>query len=98
MIYNFTVLLLIFLASFIAGENAIKSNFDLTGIGLSVESTTPTTMVSAKLIDGEVIPFVTLPEFSIVAFQNEKQHVKAQIINGEVIPFVQLPELSIYSN
>lgn len=98
MIYNFTVLLLILLASFIADNNAIKSNFNPTGSHLSEERTTSTTKVSAKLIDGKVIPYVTLPEFSIIAFQNKNVQVKTQIINGEIIPFVQLPVLSIYSN
>lgn len=98
MIYNFTVLLLVFFAGFIADKNAVKSNYDLTGSTSSVKSTTPTTVVSATRIDGEVIPYVTLPEFSVVAFRNENVRVQAQIINGEVIPFVQLPELSIYAN
>lgn len=100
-IFNITALVLMVTSSFIAGRNTIENNI----IELPSESLIENTeiipnsysMVEAKIVNGEVIPHVELPELTITANYNEESMVSAQIVDGEVIPVVQLPELTIYS-
>ena len=100
-IFNITALVLMVTSSFIAGRHTLESNI----IELPSESLIENTevikgsysMVEAKVINGEVIPQVDLPELTITADYNEEAMVSAQIVDGEVMPVVQLPELNIYS-
>ena len=52
-------------------------------------------MVEAKVVNGEVIPVVNLPELEITSTYNPDHMVRAERVNGEVIPVVHLPELTI---
>lgn len=98
-LFNITALALMISTSFIAGRNTLdKKQFELPGEALTEMANLNTNeyvMVEAKIIDGNVIPVVNLPELTIVADYNDDKMVTAKIIDGEVMPFVQLPELTI---
>jgi len=49
----------------------------------------------AVLINGEIIPVVTLPELTIEANYSSSTLVHAHLMDGEVIPYVTLPTLNI---
>ena len=49
----------------------------------------------ATMYEGEIIPSVTLPEFTVEAERSTKHLVHATLNNGEIIPLVELPTLSI---
>ena len=49
---------------------------------------------NTKLVNGELLPVVYLPELTITA-EREKNYVHAEVIDGEVLPVVTLPELTI---
>lgn len=101
-IFNITALALLISTSFIAGNKSLTTS----GIEFSGETVTETidmnsnnyNMVEAKVINGEVIPVVTLPELTIEADYNDETMISAQLIDGELIPVVQLPVLDIVSN
>ena len=101
-IFNITALVLMVTSSFIVGKTALSERqLELPSEAiteLADFSSCNYTMVEAKIIDGEVVPFVTLPELDIVASYNDDKMVSAKIVDGEVMAFVQLPELSIESN
>ncbi len=100
-IFNITAIALIISSSFISGRNLSEAkSFEFPSETLSeiVDlSTSSFTMVEAKVIDGEVIPFVTLPELNIVSEYNKGTMVKTKMVNGELMPVVELPELTIES-
>jgi len=100
-IFNITAIALIISSSFISGRNLSEAkSFEFPSETLSelVElNTTSYTMVEAKIVDGEVIPFVTLPELNIVSEYNKGTMVKTKMVNGELMPVVELPELTIES-
>ena len=101
-IFNITALALMITSSFIAGHNTIdKTNLDfptLSSTEVMEMNNDCYQMVSAKVIDGEVLPYVNLPELDIVADYNKEYMVSATIIDGEVLPVVTLPELNVYVN
>ena len=97
-IFNITALALMISTSFIAGKSTIDNSFDLTSENLTELAELNTncyTMVEAKVIDGEVIPFVTLPELTIEGSYNDETMVTAKVVDGQILPFVQLPVLTI---
>ena len=101
-IFNITALVLLISTSFIAGNKSLNTD----RLSFNSESVTETidmnsncyNMVEAKVVNGEVIPVVTLPELTITAEYNDQTMVSAQIVDGEVIPVVQLPVLDIVAN
>ena len=101
-IFNITALALMITSSFIAGKSSIdKTNLDfptLSSTEVMEMNNESYQMVQAKVIDGEVLPYVNLPELEIVADYNEEYMVTASIIDGEVVPTVQLPVLDIVAN
>ena len=98
-IFNITALALLFTSSFIIGKKSMHTEaFELPSITTTevVEmSNTSYAMVEAKIVDGEVIPMVELPELTITADYNSDNMVRAEQVNGEIIPVVYLPELEI---
>lgn len=101
-IFNITALVLLISTSFIAGNKSLRTDH----LELPSEAITETIdmntnsyeMVEAKVINGEVIPVVTLPELTISSDYNDDTMVSAQVVDGEVMPVVQLPVLEIHSN
>ena len=55
-------------------------------------------LVSAQYVNGELIPVVNLPEFTVESDYNHDTFVHATISNGEVIPSVTLPTLNIVAD
>lgn len=86
---------------FIAGTKTLNNSpieFPSERLSENIElSNSSYTMVEAKVIDGEIIPFVELPELTITGKYNEQSMQRAKIIDGEVVAVVDLPELNIYS-
>lgn len=86
---------------FIAGTKTLNNNpieFPSERLSEKIEITNSSyTMVEAKVIDGEVIPFVELPELTITSDYTTNNMHKAKIIDGEAVAVVELPELKIYS-
>ncbi len=101
-LFNITALALIISTSFISvntNENNNRLNFPGETITELAElSTSSYIMTEAKIVNGEVIPVVTLPELTIEANYTSENMVKAKVINGEVMAVVDLPELTITSN
>ena len=50
---------------------------------------------NTKLVDGELMPVIYLPELTIEAEAPKVEYIHAEIVNGEVLPIVNLPELTI---
>ena len=101
-IFNITALVLMVSSSFIIGRNTIENKLLELPSETLIESaevikSNSYSMVEAKLVNGEVIPQVDLPELTITADYNEESMVHAQIVDGEVLPVVYLPELTVYS-
>lgn len=100
-IFNITAIVLMVTTSFIAGTKTLNNSpieFPSERLSEKIELTNSSyTMVEAKVINGEVIPFVELPELTISADYNENTMQSAKIIDGEVVAVVDLPELNIYS-
>ena len=100
-IFNITALVLMVTSSFIVGRNTIENNILELPSETLIESAefinNSYSMVEAKVINGEVIPQVNLPELTITADYSEKTMVHAEIVEGDVMPVVYLPELTIYS-
>lgn len=100
-IFNITAIVLLVTTGFIAGTKSLNNSpieFPSERLGENIElSTSSYTMVEAKVVDGEIIPFVELPELTITANYNEQSMQKAKIMDGEVVAVVDLPELNIYS-
>jgi hypothetical protein len=101
-LFNITALALIITTSFIGGHSIEKSNrLIMAGEAITEMAEINTSshiMTSAKIINGEVVPVIELPELTIEANYNDTKMVKAKVINGEVMPVVYLPELTITSN
>lgn len=101
-IFNITALVLLISTSFIAGNKSLTTDrLDIPGEAITETidmNTNSYQMVEAKVINGEVIPVVTLPELNITSEYNDDTMVTAQLVDGEVMPVVQLPVLEIHSN
>jgi len=101
-LFNITALALILSTSFISvntNNNDNRLNFPGEALTELAElSTSSYTMTEAKIVNGEVMPVVNLPELTIEADYTCNNMVKAKIINGEVMAVVNLPELTITSN
>ncbi len=101
-IFNITALVLMATTTLLVGNTTLtERQLELPSEAiteLADFSSCNYTMVEAKVIDGEVVPFVTLPELDIVASYNDDKMVSAKMVDGEVMAFVQLPELRIESN
>ncbi len=101
-IFNITALALMITTSFIAGRNTLENNrLELPGETLTEITTNDNTsfiMTEAKIVNGEVIPIVNLPELTIEANYENDQLVKAKIVDGEIMAVVDLPELTITAN
>ena len=99
-ILNLSAVAIIVSTSFFAGRIQ-KADTDLNL--LSAEGQFPTeqslgetnVITRATLYEGEIIPSVTLPEFTVEAERSTEHLIHATLINGEVIPYVELPTLSI---
>lgn len=100
-IFNITAIVLMVSTGFIAGTKSLNNNLlELPSerISETIElNNSSYTMVEAKVIDGETIPFVQLPELTISGEYNKQSMHSAKIIDGEVVAVVDLPELNIYS-
>jgi len=98
-LFNITAIALMISTSFITGRSTLENNqLELPGEALTEMAelnTSEYVMVEAKIVDGNLIPVVNLPELNIVADYNDDKMVTAKIIDGEVVPFVQLPVLTI---
>ena len=101
-IFNITALALMITTSFIAGRNTLESRrLELPGetiteiVDLKNNSFI---MTEAKVVNGEVIPVVNLPELTIEADYSKENLVKAKLVDGEIIAVVDLPELTIVAN
>jgi hypothetical protein len=96
-IFNITAIVLMVTTGFISGAKSLNNSpieFPSEKIELSNSSYT---MVEAKVINGEVMPIVELPELTITGEYNKQTMHSAKIINGEAVAVVELPELNIYS-
>ena len=100
-IFNITAIVLMVSTGFIAGTKTLNNSpieFPSERISETIElSNSSYTMVEAKVIDGEIIPVVELPELTITGEYNKQSMHSAKIIDGEVVAVVDLPELNIYS-
>ena len=101
-LFNITALALMITTSFIAGRNTLESRrLELPGetiteiVDLKNNSYI---MTEAKVVNGEVIPVVNLPELTIEADYSKENLVKAKLVDGEIIAVVDLPELTIVAN
>ena len=71
---------------------------EISSVCLAAPETTESTdilYVKAKILDGELMPVVDLPEFNVISGYNDALKVKAKLVDGEIIPVVDLPELTI---
>lgn len=99
-ILNLSAVAIIVSTSFFAGK--IQQN-DTDLLFASDETIFPTeqsvsesnVITRATMYEGEIIPSVTLPEFTVEAERSTKHLVHATLNNGEIIPCVDLPILSI---
>lgn len=99
-ILNLSAVAIIVSTSFFAGriQNNDTDLFLSSDEGVfSTEQTIVETNVitRATMYEGEIIPSVTLPEFTVEAERSTKHLVHATLNNGEIIPLVELPTLSI---
>lgn len=99
-ILNLSAVAIIVSTSFFAGriQNNDRDLFPISeqGVFQTEGSIAETNVITrATLYEGEIIPSVTLPEFTVEADRSTKHLVHATLINGEVIPYVELPTLSI---
>ena len=100
-LFNITAIVLMITTGFITGTKSLNnSSIEFPSEMLTEQIELPAssyTMVQAKIIDGEVIPMVELPELTISGEYNKQTMHSAKIINGEAVAVVELPELNIYS-
>ena len=100
-IFNITAIVLMVTTGFIAGTKTLNNSpIEFPGEKLNEKielNSSSYTMVEAKVIDGEVMPIVELPELTITGEYAKETMQSAKIINGEVVAVVELPELNIYS-
>ena len=99
-ILNLSAVAIIVSTSFFAGRvQQNDTNLFLSsdeGLFPTEQTVAETNVVTrATIYEGEIIPSVTLPEFTVEADRPTKHLVHATLNNGEVIPYVQLPTLSI---
>jgi hypothetical protein len=101
-IFNITAAALLIASSFIAGKSTLKSDLLELPSSALIENTelmnNSYSMVEAKIVNGEVIPVVQLPELTISGSYSKTNMVHAELVDGEVMPVVYLPELTITSN
>ncbi len=99
-IINLSAIAIILTSSFFAGRIDFKSD----NAAIENDSSTPNTEISlssdyvytkAIIINGEVMPVVTLPELTIEAKANPNNMVHATLKDGYLIPCVTLPTLTI---
>ena len=55
-------------------------------------------VVKAILVEGEVVPHISLPVVEITADLSENNLVTAEIIDGNVVPVIHLQEIIITPN
>ena len=98
-ILNISAITVIFSTSLFLGktDHSTQSLSSPTEIAFSSSENATSIFTEAKYIDGELIPVVNLPEFTVEADYNASFRVHATINNGELIPVVMLPELNIVS-
>jgi len=99
-ILNISAMAVIFSTSLFVGKTdpSDKSVSTPTEIAFSsFDHSDHPVFVEAKYINGELIPVVNLPEFTVEADYNSSLLVHATVNNGELIPTVTLPELNIVS-
>jgi hypothetical protein len=99
-IINLSAIAIIAGTSFFAGrtnfsqtETKSISGFDAPKLEQTAEFTSIRT--EAILINGEIIPVITLPELTIEAKNPSSNCVSARIVDGKVMPYVSLPTLEI---
>lgn len=101
-LFNITALALMITTSFIAGKNTLENRkLELPGETITEivdMNSNSFIMTEAKVVNGEVIPIVNLPELTIVADYSKENLVKAKLVDGEIIAVVDLPELTIVAN
>jgi hypothetical protein len=99
-ILNLSAVAIIVSTSFFAGRIQ-KSDSDLflnaeEGVFPTEQTLGETNVITrATMYEGEIIPSVTLPEFTVEADRSTKHLVHATLYNGEIIPYVELPTFSI---
>lgn len=99
-ILNLSAVAIIVSTSFFAGriQNNDTKLFPNSDDGLfpTEQRVTETNIITrATVYEGEIIPSVTLPEFTVEGDRSTKHLVHATLNNGEIIPYVELPTLSI---
>ena len=101
-IFSITALALMITTSFIAGRNTLENRrLELPGETITEVidmNSNSYIMTEAKVVNGEVIPIVNLPELTIEADYSKENLVKAKLVDGEIIAVVDLPELTIVAN
>ena len=101
-ILNLGALVVIFTSSLFTGNLNIEKRYseprEQSAMISSTEKTNTNVLVNAHYINGELIPYVTLPEFTVESEYNKGTFVHATINNGEVIPYVTLPTLTIVAD
>ncbi len=99
-IINLSALVILLSTSFFAGRIDFAQDNEkllLTTSDLRIESPSQSgaILTEAILINGEVVPVITLPELTIEASYTNPNLVQAIIKDGNVIPYVTLPTLNI---
>lgn len=98
-IFNITALVLLATSVFVTRSSNLENDIISIASENLIESSevlaSSYTMVSAKVVNGEILPVIELPELTISDNYNKSSFVKAKRIDGELIPVVDLPELTI---
>jgi hypothetical protein len=100
-IFNITAIVLLATSIFVSKSSSLENDILSIASENLIESSeilaSSYTMVSARVVNGEILPVVELPELTISADYNKSNLVKAKRVDGELIPMVDLPELTIVS-
>jgi len=99
-IINLSAVLILLSTSFFAGRidytpNSDQQLTDNTDQVIELTTQSEAICTEAILVDGEVIPVVTLPELTIEATYTRSTLVHAIVKDGNVVPYVTLPTLNI---
>jgi hypothetical protein len=98
-IFNLSAIILLVTTSFFAGRIEFPSSELMLSNDQTLEQCEylgeQNVITRATIYEGEIIPMVDLPEFTVKASESPEHLVTAKLVNGELLPFVNLPTLSI---
>jgi len=98
-IFNVSALILLVTSSFFAGRIEFPNSELMLSNDQTIEQSEylgeQNVITRATVYEGEIIPMVDLPEFTVKANESPKYLVTAKVVDGELMPFVNLPTLSI---